>query len=189
MRTASKAFCCVVSSFAATSLACGAGVAFAQFSISRFTVDGGGGDSRGGAFALDGTAGQPDAGRLEGGSFVLSGGFWGGGGGVAMGLPDDGTDLTASSVRFHVFPASPNPVRETMALAFDLPAASVLRAEVYDVAGRLVRVLANELVPPGRTQRAWDCRDQRGNRVPAGNYLIRLDTGAHRNCQKVVVVY
>jgi hypothetical protein len=187
MRTSFAAFGRLISSLALTSLVCGAGAAFAQLSISRFTVDGGGGSSAGGTFALGGTAGQPDAGQQSGGSFVLSGGFWGGGGGIATGLPDDGVEPTASPVAFSVFPARPNPVHETMVLAFDLPAASLVRAEVYDVTGRLARVLVNELVPPGRTQRGWDRRDQRGTRVPAGNYFIRLQAGAHRSCQKVVV--
>jgi hypothetical protein len=47
------------------------------FSIDRFTVDGGGGTSTGGSFAISGTIGQPDAGSpLSGGSFELRGGFW-----------------------------------------------------------------------------------------------------------------
>lgn len=39
------------------------------------TVDGGGGRSAGGAFALQGTIGQADAGSLSGGAYTLSGGF------------------------------------------------------------------------------------------------------------------
>jgi len=47
-----------------------------SFSIPRWTVDGGGGRSSGGAYTLQGTAGQADAGRALGGSFALVGGFW-----------------------------------------------------------------------------------------------------------------
>ena len=44
------------------------------------TVDGGGWTfSSGGAFSVGGTAGQPDAGLISGGSYTLGGGFWGGG--------------------------------------------------------------------------------------------------------------
>jgi hypothetical protein len=49
--------------------------------IDWFTVDGGGGTSSGGTFALSGTIGQPEAGTLSsGGDFELVGGFWTGGG-------------------------------------------------------------------------------------------------------------
>jgi hypothetical protein len=40
------------------------------------TVDGGGGHSQGARFALEGTIGQPDAGRAEGSRFVIDSGFW-----------------------------------------------------------------------------------------------------------------
>ena len=38
----------------------------------------GGGMSTGGVFAVSGTIGQPDAGTLNGGSYTVQGGFWGG---------------------------------------------------------------------------------------------------------------
>jgi hypothetical protein len=62
----------------------GATVALAQsgggYDLSWSTVDGGGGMlSAGGVYTLAGTAGQPDAGLLAGGSYTLGGGFWGGG--------------------------------------------------------------------------------------------------------------
>jgi len=51
----------------------------AQFEITSYTIDAGGGYSAGGAFDLEGTIGQPDAGPAQGmtgGSFTLVGGFW-----------------------------------------------------------------------------------------------------------------
>ncbi|MFM2294264.1 MAG: hypothetical protein RLZZ350_677 [Verrucomicrobiota bacterium] len=48
-----------------------------SYSLNWSTVDGGGGTSAGGAFSVTGTIGQPDAGKLSGGSFTVDGGFWG----------------------------------------------------------------------------------------------------------------
>lgn len=48
----------------------------AQYAIDWFTIDGGGGQSSGGAFGLQGTIGQPDAGMSRGGTYTLRGGFW-----------------------------------------------------------------------------------------------------------------
>ena len=47
------------------------------FKIDWFTVDGGGGTSRGGEFEVSGTVGQADAGIMQSAGFTLSGGFWG----------------------------------------------------------------------------------------------------------------
>ncbi len=57
-------------------LACGEARA-QSLAMQRHVVAGGGGTSTGGAFALSGTVGQPDASTpLTGGAFALTGGFW-----------------------------------------------------------------------------------------------------------------
>ena len=55
-----------------------ANAASAQLSLDWWTVNGGGGTSvsTDGRFDLSGTAGQPDAGFMAGGTFFLQGGFW-----------------------------------------------------------------------------------------------------------------
>lgn len=54
----------------------------ADFDLSWYTIDGGGGVSAAGAFTLSGTIGQPDAGpaggAMSGGAFSMVGGFWSG---------------------------------------------------------------------------------------------------------------
>ena len=49
-----------------------------EFAIVKFTVDGGGGKSTGGAYSVTGTIGQPDASAQDstGAGYSLTGGFW-----------------------------------------------------------------------------------------------------------------
>ena len=50
-----------------------------SFDLSWETLDGGGGTSSGGSYALSGTIGQADAGGpLSDGDYTLNGGFWAG---------------------------------------------------------------------------------------------------------------
>lgn len=51
-------------------------VATGQTNLVWQTLDGGGGTSTGGVYAVSGTIGQPDTGISSGGSLRLSGGFW-----------------------------------------------------------------------------------------------------------------
>ncbi len=46
------------------------------YDLAWSTVDGGGGRSIGGDYVVEGTIGQPDAGKLSGGGYSLVGGFW-----------------------------------------------------------------------------------------------------------------
>jgi hypothetical protein len=50
-----------------------------DYQISWYTIDGGGGASSGGPYALTGTIGQPDAAYSAGSGYELLGGFWPGG--------------------------------------------------------------------------------------------------------------
>ena len=72
----------------------------ADYTIDWSTIDGGGGSSTGGVYSVTGTIGQPDAGKMSGGSFTLEGGFWG----VAAAVQTPGAPLltvtrTNASVR------------------------------------------------------------------------------------------
>ncbi len=50
--------------------------AFADYGLSWSTIDGGGGTSSGGQYAVMGTIAQHDAAYSEGGDYELLGGFW-----------------------------------------------------------------------------------------------------------------
>lgn len=55
--------------------------------IDWFSIDGGGGNSAGGNFAVTGVIGQPDAGSMAGGNFAIEGGFLAVGGTIATPTP------------------------------------------------------------------------------------------------------
>lgn len=61
-----------------------------DYSLNWFTIDGGGGTSTGGLYAVSGSVGQADAGPvMEGDSYALVGGFWG----VVAAIPTPGAPL------------------------------------------------------------------------------------------------
>lgn len=161
--------------------------AWAQFSVVRSTIDGGGGTrSTGGSFAVGGTIGQPDAGVLAGSEFGLAGGFWFGGSHSVTSVQDD--PPVFSQLAFRMYPASPNPVAHRTVVAFDLPASGHVRATLYSASGRLVGVLADGWLPTGRHQRIWDRRDQSGKSVASGVYFLRVVAGTDEAHQKIIVV-
>ncbi len=160
--------------------------AAAQYSIGRFTIDGGGVTAAsGGVFTLRGTIGQPDAGLLSGGVFAVKGGFWGGG---ATLLAVDEDAAVEPPLAFRLHPGFPNPLTHHTTVAFDLPTQRFVSLRVYDTSGRVARTLAEGAIPAGRHQRRWDGADQNGRRVAAGVYFIRFDSGADRATQKLVVM-
>lgn len=71
----------------------------------------------------------------------------------------------------------PNPFNPSAVFELELPAAAVVRAGIFDVHGRRVRVLAaNMPLPPGQHRLSWDGRDERGHAVASGVYWLRVET-------------
>ncbi|MFH1845028.1 MAG: PKD domain-containing protein [bacterium] len=73
--------------------------------------------------------------------------------------------------------AVPNPFNPSTTLHYALPKTDPARLAIYDVSGRLVRVLVNEVVPAGRHQTIWHGKDDTGHRVASGTYFSRLEAG------------
>jgi hypothetical protein len=89
--------------------------------------------------------------------------------------PTDVAGTQVASLRLH--PNHPNPFNPMTTIRFDLPAAGNARLAIYDLAGRLVRVLVEGERPAGSHEAVWDGRDASGRAVPSGSYLARLVAG------------
>jgi concanavalin A-like lectin/glucanase superfamily protein/flagellar hook capping protein FlgD len=84
--------------------------------------------------------------------------------------------------------ASPNPFSGSVEIRIELASADAARLEVFDAAGRRVRLIGEEHLEPGRYTRVWDGRDQGGRSVRAGTYFVRLTVGGARFARPVVLV-
>ncbi len=71
----------------------------------------------------------------------------------------------------------PNPFNPKTTIAFTLDGAGPVKLRVFDVQGRLVRTLVNEVRAAGPYRVDWDGRDNGGRPAAAGIYMYRLDAG------------
>jgi hypothetical protein len=81
----------------------------------------------------------------------------------------------------------PNPSRSGGRTELRLPEAAEVDAQVLDLAGRVVRVLAAHApFPAGPSTLVWDGRDADGTLVPSGVYFLRASAGGARASVKIV---
>ncbi len=74
--------------------------------------------------------------------------------------------------------AFPNPFNPGVKVQLVLEQSAAARVEVFDLLGRRMRVLAQDLVmPTGMSTLHWDGRQENGEVVPAGMYVITARTG------------
>ena len=85
-------------------------------------------------------------------------------------------------------PASPNPFRGRTTLRWALPAARHVRLRVHDVAGRLIRTLADGEMQAGEHSVVWDQTDDGGHRMHAGLYFVRFEAEGRSLGQKVILM-
>ena len=114
---------------------------------------------------------------------------WGPAAGFSVIVNADGTVAVESSPLLDFLAtASPNPVRGSTSVRFGLARAGDVRLELFDLAGRRVSTLASGTMAAGPHAAVWNRQDQRGHRVGAGVYFIRLLTPTQAFHSRVVVL-
>lgn len=110
----------------------------------------------------------------------ITGGTWGGDGYLVRYSPETGIGEpeAASALRMNV---SPNPFSSSLSVSFSLPEAMEATLTVFDLCGRVVGEVADDLYPQGISTIEWIPPDNLGS----GCYLAMLnaaDASVTRNC-------
>jgi len=60
--------------------------------------------------------------------------------------------------------------------------------DIYDVAGRRIRTLVDQIQAPGVRSTTWDGRNTRGERVASGVYFYRMSAAKFVSTHKLVLL-
>jgi hypothetical protein len=85
----------------------------------------------------------------------------------------------------------PNPFNPVTRITYTVPATAArepVRLEVFNAAGRRVRVLVEGVLDPGTYEATWDGTDAAGVPVASGVYLSRLRAGAHTQVRQMLLM-
>ncbi len=93
-------------------------------------------------------------------------------------IVDGGTGVSDRPLSFQFSGAEPNPFTGETRLSLALPGPQGVRLGIYDVGGRLVRLLHDGPLPAGNHRFRWSGEDQSGAAVPGGIYFVRMRHGA-----------
>ncbi len=97
---------------------------------------------------------------------------------VAVGVPSTGMNLTVA----------PNPFNPLTKVRFNAPAAGAYSVEIYDVSGRLVRTLRGQATQAGTVETEWNGRDDAGNSVSSGVYLLRGTIAGQEEIRRATLI-
>lgn len=88
----------------------------------------------------------------------------------------------------HIATIYPNPFNPRTTIAFELAEIGAIELAIFDLRGRLVRVVASGSWPSGRHQTTWDGQDDGGQAVPTGTYCCRLCTPHGSQTKRMTLV-
>ncbi|MBN2829736.1 MAG: carboxypeptidase regulatory-like domain-containing protein [Candidatus Cloacimonetes bacterium] len=82
----------------------------------------------------------------------------------------------------------PNPFNPTTTILFTLGEKANVSLKVYDVKGRLIRKLVDEIMIPGQHYTEWNGLDENDNSVSSGIYFIHMISGKTTEVRKAVLL-
>ncbi|HEU4364563.1 MAG TPA: FlgD immunoglobulin-like domain containing protein [Candidatus Krumholzibacteria bacterium] len=82
----------------------------------------------------------------------------------------------------------PNPFNPRTTIAFSVKDRGLVTLRVYNVAGELVRTLANEEFTAGAHTKVWDGRNDAGSPVSSGVYFYKLVSNSFAQTKKMVLL-
>lgn len=86
------------------------------------------------------------------------------------------------------FSAWPNPFNPRVSLRFALDREGPVRLCLYDLAGRRLAVLVDEVLAAGEHERTWKAADGDGRPLASGVYLAKLETSSGPMTKKLVLL-
>jgi hypothetical protein len=169
-------------------LACVGGLlapdACAQNSVARSsTFDMGSGFPATANNRLQSVVGQTIVGQSRSGNALLTGGFlvdslsWSRVTGV------DGSGSQGFPLTFELLQNYPNPFNPTTVLSWQVPVVSNVKLAVYDILGREVATIVNEVRSPGSYKVTWNAAG-----LASGVYLYRLTAGSFTETKKMILL-
>ena len=103
---------------------------------------------------------------------------------VALGL----TDTFIVPNQYKLYQNYPNPFNPTTVIQYDVAELSEISLTVYDLSGREINRLVNEVQSPGLKTLVWDGKDSMGNKVGAGIYIYQLKSDNYIESKKMIFV-
>ena len=85
--------------------------------------------------------------------------------------------------RFTLETNYPNPFNPTTTIPFSITETGHVRLAVYDMQGRVVRVLIDRVIQPGRQEVTFDAAG-----LPSGTYFYRIETAGLRQTHKMMLL-
>jgi len=103
--------------------------------------------------------------------------------------------ITGMNEAIELFPNSfslnqnyPNPFNPSTEIKYQLPVGSMVSLKIYDLLGREITTLVNEVKSAGKHQITWNGEDSFGKKVTSGIYFYTIKAGNYVETKKMILM-
>jgi len=90
--------------------------------------------------------------------------------------------------KLDIRPAYPNPFNNSVSISFEIPHSKNVNLSIFDMKGKLVRQLNLGVLSSGLHKVLWDGKNNLGNELSSGIYMVVLEVGGKINIQKISLI-
>ena len=105
--------------------------------------------------------------------------------GTYVGIEETLGRIVLDAIRLDVYP---NPFRHALGIRLSALVNEKVDLRIYDISGRLMKVLGYQRLRESGHQVIWDGRDEQGKSVSAGIYFVELVTDGYKEVKKVIKI-
>ena len=99
-----------------------------------------------------------------------------------------GTENQLSAEKFQLSEVFPNPFNPTTQIKYNLPKDNLVNIRIYDAMGRKIRTLSNVYQNAGHHSINWNARNDMGELVAGGIYILSVQAGEFSASKKMVLL-
>ena len=82
----------------------------------------------------------------------------------------------------------PNPFNPNTTIEFELYRHGLVRLEIFNFVGQRVATLLNGPLDAGTYHRTWNGKDENGNILPSGTYVVYLQAGTQKESRSMTLL-
>jgi len=105
--------------------------------------------------------------------------------GAVVGIADE---IITHPLQYKLSQNFPNPFNPETRIYFEIPENQHVQIVVYDLLGYQVRTITNQSYTPGHYILNWDGRNQTGQQVASGAYILRMKAGNYIDYKKMMLI-
>jgi hypothetical protein len=82
----------------------------------------------------------------------------------------------------------PNPLHGSVTISYSIEKSGMTNLQIYNLSGKLVRTLVEQMMKPDHYSFIWDGRDERGEKLASGIFFVQLKSQNISRSRKIVLL-